>query len=101
MLRELGSSGLGLISAQTKITSKKSISATFRAVDTEYGHRWVFQDVHSGGPAAAAGIVSGDVLIGVGDNEVAPPEKPLFAMGQTHRLVTLPQQTGPYKTRVS
>ena len=86
MLRELSSGGLGLISSQTKITSKNSISATFRAVDTQYGHRWVFQDVHSGGPAAAAGIVSGDVLISVGDSEVTPPERPLFAMGQTHKL---------------
>ena len=55
MLRELGSGGLGLLSAGTKITPKNSISATFRSAETEYGMRWVFQDVHSGGPAAAAG----------------------------------------------
>ena len=87
MLRELGSSGLGLISAATKITSKNSISATFRAVDTEYGNRWVFQDVHAGGPAAAAGVVPGDVLISAGGREQEPPGKPLFSMGQTHEVV--------------
>lgn len=96
MLREVGSSGLGLISAGTKITPKNSISATFRAAETEYGTRWVFQDVHSGGPAAAAGIVSGDVLIGIGDREVMPPEKPSFTMGQTHE-VEIEKLSGPTK----
>jgi carboxyl-terminal processing protease len=87
MLRELGSSGLGLISAGTAIAPKNSISATFRAVETEYGNRWAFQDVHAGGPASAAGICSGDVLIRIGDREVAPPKAPLFSMGQTHEVV--------------
>jgi carboxyl-terminal processing protease len=87
MLRELGSSGLGLISAGTAITPKNSISATFRAVETEYGNRWVFQDVHAGGPASVAGIRSGDVLIRIGDREVVPPRAPLFSMGQTHEVV--------------
>jgi carboxyl-terminal processing protease len=87
MLRELRSGGLGLISATSKITPKNSISATFRAADTEYGHRWVFQDVHEGGPADAAGIASGDVLISDGDRDIAPPEKPSFSMGRNHELV--------------
>jgi C-terminal processing protease CtpA/Prc len=87
MLRELRSGGLGLISATSKITPKNSISATFRAAETEYGHRWVFQDVHVGGPAAAAGAVSGDVLISDGDRDVVPPEKPSFSMGRNHELV--------------
>src|SRR5689334_1311136 len=39
MLTELGSSGLGLISASAQIAPKNSISATFRAVETEYGNR--------------------------------------------------------------
>ncbi len=84
MLSELGSSGLGLISSETKITPKNSISSTFRAVETEYGNRWVFQDVHGGGPAAVAGIRPGDVLISIGDRELFPPQKPAFSMGQTH-----------------
>jgi carboxyl-terminal processing protease len=87
MLRELGSGGLGLLSATSKITPKNSISATFRAVETEYGHRWVFQDVHAGGPAAAASIESGDVLISDGGREITPPEKPSFSMGRIHELV--------------
>jgi C-terminal processing protease CtpA/Prc len=87
LLRELGSSGLGLISTATRISPKNAISATFRDTETEYGRRWVFQDVHAGGPAASAGIAGGDVLICVGEADIAPPEKPLFAVGQAHQLV--------------
>lgn len=87
MLNELGSSGLGVISAKTQIAPKNSISATFRAVETEYGNRWVFQDVHAGGPAAAAGIRPADALISIGNREIAPPEKPAFAMGRIHEAL--------------
>src|SRR5690242_12956882 len=100
MLRELGSSGLGLISATTNVTPKNSISATFRSAETEYGSRWVFQDVHSGGPAASAGISRGDVLIRIGDREVLPPEKPLFAMASTYE-VTIERPTGPATVVIS
>jgi PDZ domain len=60
----------------------------------------VFQDVHSGGPAAAAGIAPGDVLIRIGDREVVPPEKPSFAMGQTHEL-EVAKLSGPAKLSIS
>ncbi|MBV9764388.1 MAG: hypothetical protein JOZ48_06040 [Acidobacteriaceae bacterium] len=86
MLGELRSGGLGLISASTKITPKNSISATFRAIETEYGTRWVFQDVHQGGPAAIAGVRSGQVLIAISGHEIFPPEKPAFPMGQQVKL---------------
>lgn len=87
MLGDLGSSGLGLISASTQIAPKNSISATFRAIETEYGNRWVFQDVHAGGPAAAAGVGRGDVLISIQNRNIAPPEKPAFSMGRTHEVI--------------
>ncbi len=87
MLRELGSAGLGLLSATTKISPKNAISATFHLAETEHGHRWVFQDVHAGGPAAVAGIRSGDILLTIDGREIGPPEKPAFAMGKEHRLV--------------
>ena len=88
MLRQLGTSGLGLISPQTRIASKNAISATFHDSETEFGRRWVSQDVHAGGHAAKVGIRPGDVLMSVGGSEITPPkEKPLFAMGQAHDLV--------------
>jgi len=101
MLRELGSSGLGLISPQTRIASKNAISATFHDSETEYGRRWVFQDVHAGGPAANAGIKTGDVLISIGGSEITPADrKPLFAMGQTHDLA-VETPSGPSKANIS
>ncbi len=88
MLRQLGTSGLGLLSSQTRIKSKNAISATFADAETEYGRRWVFQDVHPGGPAANAGIEVGDVVTSVGDDEIyAPDSQPSFAMGQPQKMV--------------
>lgn len=99
ILGELGSSGLGLISASTKIAPKNSISATFRAVETDRDTRWVFQDVHEGGPAAAAGIASGHVLMAIGDHEIFPPERPAFPMGQ-RLAVTVGTQSGVKKLAI-
>jgi C-terminal processing protease CtpA/Prc len=101
MLRELGSSGLGLISPKTRIASKNAISATFQDCETEYGRRWVFQDVHAGGPAANAGIKPGDVLMSIGGTETTPADKkPLFAMGQSHDLV-IEKVTGTSNVTIS
>ena len=87
LLGKLRTSGLGLISKATKISAKNAISATFRDCLTDFGRRWVFQDVHAGGPAAQAGVESGDVLVSVEGTEVAPPDKPVFAMGCRHEVV--------------
>ena len=101
MLRQLGSAGLGLISAQTRIAPKNAISATLHDSETEYGRRWVFQDVHAGGPAAASGIESGDVLISANGFMIGPPERqPLFAMGQSHELV-VEKPSGPSKVTIA
>ena len=48
--------------------------------------RWMFQDVHAGGVAAAAGIQSGDVLIAVNDEEMIPPAATPFRLGQSYTL---------------
>ena len=42
-----------------------ALAATFTKADTPDGQRWVFQDVHPGGVAAAAGMRPGDVLLSV------------------------------------
>jgi C-terminal processing protease CtpA/Prc len=61
----------------------------------------VFQDVHAGGPAANAGIKSGDVLMSIGGIEINPADKkPLFAMGQSHDLV-IEKVTGVSSVTVS
>lgn len=39
------------------------------------------QDVHEGGPAATAGLQSGDILKAMNGKPVLPPDPPMLAMG--------------------
>ncbi len=88
MLNKLRSSGLGLLGPNTRITPRNAINASFADIETiGDGRRWVFQDVLPGGVAERAGIRSGDALISLVENEILPPTKPAFAMGQTARAV--------------
>src|SRR5260370_13394979 len=43
--------------------------------------RWMFQDVHEGGPAHTAGLRPGDILLQVRNRELKPPEPPIFPVG--------------------
>ena len=87
LLNELGSSGLGLLGPNTPITSRNSINASFRIVQTKTeGERWAFQDVLPGGVAEKAGIKPGDVLIAIAGKEILPPEKPAFKMNRSTEI---------------
>jgi carboxyl-terminal processing protease len=66
--------------------ARYAINATFSAFDTPDGSRWLFQDVHEGGPAHAAGVRSGDVLARVNGRSIAPPELPTFALGTDAKI---------------
>jgi C-terminal processing protease CtpA/Prc len=66
--------------------ARYAINATFCAFDTPQGSRWLFEDVHEGGPAHAAGIRAGDILLTVDGNSVQPPVLPTFALGADHHL---------------
>lgn len=80
LIRELHVSHAGFFHEnQPRATAKVSIGATFHR-DAE---RWVFQDVHAGGPAHAAGLKPGDTLLAVADKEAAPPAIPSFALGES------------------
>jgi C-terminal processing protease CtpA/Prc len=50
------------------------------AVDGQ--EHWMFRDVHEGGPAAAAGVDPGDVVLAIGDTEIKPPMPLVFKMGE-------------------
>jgi carboxyl-terminal processing protease len=79
LIRELRVSHAGFFhESQPRATAKVSIGATFH----NESDRWVFQDVHPGGPAHAAGLAPGDTLLAVAGKDVAPPEMPSFAMGE-------------------
>src|SRR5262245_14969392 len=63
------------------------MAATLTKADTATdGHRWVFQDVHPGGVAAAVGIESGDVLLAIDGQELLPPAAIPFRLGHSYMI---------------
>lgn len=64
------------------VPARYAINATFCRLDTLDGPRWVFQDVHHGGPTHQAGIRPGEILLTADGREIRPPEAPTFALGQ-------------------
>jgi C-terminal processing protease CtpA/Prc len=63
------------------------MAATLTKAETATdGHRWVFQDVHPGGVAAAVGIESGDVLLAIDDQELVPPTAIPFRLGHSYMI---------------
>lgn len=83
LLAELHSSHLGFFHGTARrASSKAALSATYLEDDTQYGKRWIFQDVHSGGAAAIASIEPGNILLRVDGREIVPPEHPVFPMGK-------------------
>jgi len=90
VLKELRTSHVGFFhEGKPRVSGRMAISATLAKGNTKEGERWVFQDVHPGGPAALAGIVPGDVLLKVDDGELRPPEAPTFPLGLPRHLSVL------------
>ncbi len=83
LLGALHTSHLGFFHGSARrASSRAALSATYLADETPYGSRWIFQDVHAGGAASMAGIEPGDILLSVDGRDMAPPEHPVFPMGQ-------------------
>jgi carboxyl-terminal processing protease len=83
LLVELKTSHTGFRhSKSAKIPGRHAIAATFMRCNFDGGQRWMFQDVHEGGPAHAAGLRPGDVLLQVRNKELMPPEPPIFPVGE-------------------
>jgi C-terminal processing protease CtpA/Prc len=79
MIRELRVSHSGFFSESSpRASAKIAIGATFFAARD----RWMFQDVHAGGPAHKAGIEPGDTLVAIEGKVWPTPEMPTFALGQ-------------------
>ena len=82
LLQTLKTSHLGFFHGTARrASSRAALSATYLSDETEYGSRWIFQDVHEGGAAAIAGIQPGNILLRVDGLEIVPPEHPVFPMG--------------------
>src|SRR5258708_22412 len=83
LLAELKTSHTGFRhSKSAKIPGRHAIAATFMRCNFDGGQRWMFQDVHEGGPAHAAGLRPGDILLQVRNKELMPPELPIFPVGE-------------------
>ncbi|HWK10770.1 MAG TPA: S41 family peptidase [Vicinamibacterales bacterium] len=88
MLRDLGVSHTGFFHESTPRTAGRvALAATFTKATTPDGERWMFQDVHPGGAAAAAGIRPGDVLLSVAGRELTPPTAMPFTLGERYEVV--------------
>jgi C-terminal processing protease CtpA/Prc len=82
LLRALGTSHTGMFhESRPRSAGRIAMAATLTKAETSDGLRWVFQDVHPGGVAAAAGISPGDVLIAIGEQELIPPSAIPFRLG--------------------
>jgi C-terminal processing protease CtpA/Prc len=88
VLRDLGVSHTGFFhESAPRAAGRVAIAATFTKADTSDGERWVFQDVHPGGAAAAAGIRPGDVLLAVAGEDLVPPAATPFTLGERYEIV--------------
>jgi carboxyl-terminal processing protease len=74
LVAELKTSHTGFRHAGMRnIPARHAINATLQRIEANGNERWMFQDVHQGGPAFAAGIRPGDLLLECGGREVRPP----------------------------
>src|SRR5580692_10252212 len=83
LIKELRVSHAGFYhERRPRAAGKMAISATLFKTEDEDRVCWVFQDVHPGGAAFRAGIQPGDILVRVRDEEIRPPNLPLFPLGE-------------------
>ena len=83
LIKELKVSHAGFYhERRPRAAGKMAISATLFKAGDEDREYWVFQDVHPGGAAFKAGIQPGDILVRVRDEELRPPNFPLFPLGE-------------------
>jgi len=84
LVAELKTSHTGFRHAGMRnIPARHAINATMQCIAVDGNERWMFQDVHQGGPAYSAGIRPGDLLLDSGGREIRPPEDLTFAVGET------------------
>jgi carboxyl-terminal processing protease len=83
LLSELKTSHTGFRHAKSpNVPGRHAISATFMRFNQNGEQRWMFQDVHEGGPAHTAGIRPGDILLQVRNRDLYPPDPPIFPVGE-------------------
>ena len=73
-------------SLSPNVPTRHAISATFMRCMFDGEARWMFQDVHEGGPAYEAGLRPGDILLQINSRELKPPEPPIFPVGTDSQI---------------
>jgi hypothetical protein len=82
LLNELKTSHTGFRHSKSpNIPGRHAIAATFMHCNFDGEQRWMFQDVHEGGPAHTAGLRPGDILLQVRNRDLKPPEPPISPVG--------------------
>jgi carboxyl-terminal processing protease len=88
LLSELKTSHTGFRHVTARnLPARTAISATLLRIEVNGTERWMFQDVHRGGPAYAAGIRPGDLLLEYGGREIRPPEGLNLSVGELANLI--------------
>jgi carboxyl-terminal processing protease len=88
LLAELKTSHTGFFhKSLRKVPARFSINATFQRVSLNGNTHWMFQDVHEGGAAHAAGLEPGDILIELNGEAILPPQAPIFQVGEAASIV--------------
>jgi carboxyl-terminal processing protease len=101
LVAELKTSHTGFRHAATRnIPARHAINATLQRIGVNGSERWMFQDVHQGGPAFAAGIRPGDLLLECGGRDVRPPNDLTFSVGESADLLIDKLNGGQQKVKV-
>ena len=101
LVAELKTSHTGFRHAGMRnIPARHAINATLQRIGVNGTERWMFQDVHQGGPAYAAGIRPGDLLLECGGREIRPPEDLNFSVGESANLLIEKLHGGQQQVRV-
>jgi len=95
LLKTLNTSHVGFFhESRPRAAGRIAIAATLTKAETfPDGLRWVFQDVHSGGVAAGAGVESGNILLEVNGQDLVPPASTPFRLGESY-TVTVRKRNG-------
>src|SRR5258706_14821097 len=83
LLNELKTSHTGFRhSKSSKIPGRHAISATFMRCNFDGTQRWMFQDVHEGGPAHVAGLCTRGILLECRKSVKRKAEPPLLLVSK-------------------
>src|SRR6266536_6334463 len=101
LVAELKTSHTGFRHAGMRnIPARHAINATLQRIGVNGTERWMFQDVHQGGPAYSAGIRPGDLLLECGGREIRPPDDLTFSVGEFASLLVEKLHGGEQKVNV-